>query len=145
MKTKMEEIQMPKPKRTRYLKKKPKSSSYSKMDEIVRNQGLHHISKLIFNCLDMKTLLNCRKVSKNWKNVLDDPWFWFKLCIQHKMPEVHEIEWKQLIEHFQASNSETTLTKYLIKTFFSAKQEKNFEFSCKIFRYQDVEYDDSKH
>ena len=67
MKTKMEEIQMPKPKRTRYLKKKPKATFYSKMDKIVRNQGLQHISKSIFKCLDIKTLLTCREVSKNWK------------------------------------------------------------------------------
>ena len=122
----VEEIHMPKPKRTRYLKKKPKPIFH--LDEVIRNQGLQHIPKSIFKCLDIKTLLNCREVSKNLKNVLDDPWFWFKMCIQHKMPEVHQIEWKKLILLFQASNTETKLTKYLIKTFFSVKQEKNFEF-----------------
>ena len=50
------------------------------------------------------------------------------MCIQNKMPKVHQIEWKYLIENFQASDNEKTLTKYLIKTFTGVKPEKHYDF-----------------
>ena len=127
MKSRREEPLIPKPKRTRYMKKQPKVF-YSAMNEIVRNQGLQHISTFIFKCLDIDTLLNCREVSKLWRNVLENPRFWYKMGIQNKMSEVYQIEWKKLIEHFQTDNTEKKVTKYLIKTFIGVKPEINHEF-----------------
>ena len=128
MKSKREESSIPKPKRTRYLKKKPKMSQSLTLDYLITNQGLQHISQLIFKYLDIKTLLNCKEVSKNWRSILENPWFWFKMCIQNKMPKVHQMEWKYLIKNFQASGTENTLTKYLIKTFTGVKPETHYDF-----------------
>ena len=129
MKTEMVEKQMPKPKRTRYLKKKPKLDQTLTLDNLITNQGLQHVSTFIFKCLDIKTLMNCREVNKAWRNVLEKTWFWFKRCIENnQMPEVFQREWRQLIEYFQASNAEKSLTKYLIKTLISVKQERHYEF-----------------
>ena len=42
------------------------------------------------------------------------------------MSEIFENEWRLLIEHFQATNTEKSLTKYLIKTFTGVKSEKHY-------------------
>ena len=130
MKTEIEEKKMPKPKRTRYSKKKQqKSFYYSKMDEFVKNQGLQHVSTFIFHCLDTKTLLNCREVGKAWRNnVLGNPKFWLKKCIENGMPLVHQSEWIQLIEHFEGIDFEGKLTLFLIKTITGVNQEKHYKF-----------------
>ena len=120
-------IILPKPKRTRYIKRRPKTVYLPRICQIVQNQGLQHISASIFACLDIKTLLDCKSVCKIWRKFFENPWFWFKMCVQNNMPEVHQTEWKQLIENFQKSNSEIILSRYLIKTLIGVKPEKHYE------------------
>ena len=120
-------IILPKPKRTRYIKRRPKTVYLPRICQIVQNQGLQHISASIFACLDIKTLLDCKSVCKIWRKFFENPWFWFKMCVQNNMPEVHQTEWKQLIENFQKSNREIILSKYLIKTITGVKPEKHYE------------------
>ena len=48
------------------------------IDKIIKNPGLQHVSEDIFQLMDKKSLMNCRLVNRSWKNVMDQPNFWFK-------------------------------------------------------------------
>ena len=64
------------------LAKRPRLSnekvSQPIIDKIIKNPGLQHVSEDIFQLLDKKSLMNCRLVNQSWKNVMDQPNFWFK-------------------------------------------------------------------
>ena len=45
---------------------------YVRLDELVTNPGLQHVALYIFKKLDPKTLGNCRLVSREWKNCIDN-------------------------------------------------------------------------
>ena len=121
------EFALPKPKRTRYSKRKSNSCSY--MDLLLKTPGFYHVATNIFKFLDIITLLNCRQVNSIWKIFFDNPWFWLQNCIQkNEMSDVHKKEWKLLIEHFEAKNAEKSLAKYLRKTFTKVNQEKHYQF-----------------
>ena len=57
-------------------------------DNIIKTPGLQHIAEKIFMNLDLKTLRICEHVSKNWKTILNNPWFWIKFCIQQGLQQV---------------------------------------------------------
>ena len=44
----------------------------SKFNELLRNPGFEHIPILIFQLIDTDTLEVCRKVSKEWKQFIDN-------------------------------------------------------------------------
>ena len=54
------------------------------IDKIIKNPGLQHVSEDIFQLLDKKSLMNCRLVNRSWKNVMDQPNFWFKKLKEDK-------------------------------------------------------------
>ena len=41
------------------------------MEDWIRNEGLQHIPKKVFENLDLETLNKCRSVSKTWRNFID--------------------------------------------------------------------------
>ena len=48
-----------------------------RLDELVKNPGLQHVALNIFKNLDPKSLGNCRLVSKQWKDCIDEvKWWW---------------------------------------------------------------------
>ena len=48
-----------------------------RLDELVKNPGLQHVALNIFKKLDPKSLGNCRLVSKQWKDCIDEvKWWW---------------------------------------------------------------------
>ena len=57
-------------------------------DNIIKTPGLQHIAEKIFMNLDLKTLRRCEDVSKHWKTILNNPWFWIKFCIQQGLQQV---------------------------------------------------------
>ena len=46
------------------------------MEKILSTPGLHHIAEMIFLRLDLESLSNCRLVSRNWKQFIDQPNMW---------------------------------------------------------------------
>ena len=44
----------------------------SKLNELIRNPGFEHIPILVFQLIDTDTLEVCRKVSKEWKQFIDN-------------------------------------------------------------------------
>ena len=52
---------------------------FVRLDELVRNPGLQHIALKIFRNLGMRSLENCRMVSKEWRNCIDsDRHYWLR-------------------------------------------------------------------
>ena len=49
-----------------------------RLNELVHNSGLKHIALQIFNELDPKSHGNCRLVSKEWKNCIDNDKLWWQ-------------------------------------------------------------------
>ena len=48
-----------------------------RLDELVKNPGLQHVALNIFKKMDPKSLGNCRLVSKQWKDCIDEvKWWW---------------------------------------------------------------------
>ena len=63
-------------------------SRFVRMDDLVHNSGLQHIATKIFKNLDIKTLGNCRAVSKGWKSFIDnDNWWHLVLTSSRNMLE----------------------------------------------------------
>ena len=49
------------------------------MENLTNIPGLHHIAQEIFLNLDNESLVNCFKVNRLWKNILNSS-FWMKKC-----------------------------------------------------------------
>ena len=85
-------------------------SDFDIMERITKSPGLQHISEDIFKLLDKKTLMNCRKVSKAWKNVIEGPLFLQKrldMMIREENDEAEErSKWKNLLKDFELENAE---------------------------------------
>ena len=65
-------------KRSRMSNEKDAPPINMAFDKITKNPGLQHVSEDIFKLLDKKSLMNCRLVNHSWKDILDQPNFWFK-------------------------------------------------------------------
>ena len=53
------------------------------MELITKTPGLSHIANEIFlNLNDEILLLECQRVNQHWRNLVRNPWFWYKKCIQ---------------------------------------------------------------
>ena len=85
-------------------------SDFDIMERITESPGLQHISEDIFKLLDKKTLMNCRKVSKAWKNVIEGPLFLQKrldMIIREENDDAEErSKWKNLLKDFELENAE---------------------------------------
>ena len=80
------------------------------LDEIIHNPGLQNIAVEIFRFLDPVSLGNCRSVSKDWRDFIDDDricWqkliqstkIW-KMCWSFLGRDFQESEWKALFSEF---------------------------------------------
>ena len=56
------------------------------------------IGEKIFNYLDSRTLLNCQFVCQDWKQFLQNPYFWLKKLKEVGQPSEINTAWKNLIE-----------------------------------------------
>ena len=72
------DVDEPLAKRSRMLNEEDVLPINMAFDKITKNPGLQHISDGVFKLLDKKSLMNCRLVNHSWKNILDQPNFWFK-------------------------------------------------------------------
>ena len=64
---------------------------FVRLDDLVCNSGLVHVAYKIFGYLDLKSLRNCRLVSKAWKDcVEDDSSYWNRLLDAAKSHPYHQ-------------------------------------------------------
>ena len=52
---------------------------FFEIEKFIQNPGFQHIALTIFKKLDLKTLGNCRAVSKEWKACIDQDKYWWHL------------------------------------------------------------------
>ena len=71
----------------------------SKFNLIFTNLGLVQIAKTIYRHLDLKTLANCRLVSKSWKTSIDNSRVFDQLLRQElgQIRDRHQDQWNQEI------------------------------------------------
>ena len=99
-------------------------------DNIIKTPGLQHIAEKIFMNLDLKTLRICEHVSKNWKTILNNPWFWIKFCIQQGLQQVilsihHYFEGSEIVSSDPAISKAEIQT--LITTWSTAEHFKHIQ------------------
>ena len=86
------------------------------MELITKTPGLSHIANEIFlNLNDEILLLECQRVNQHWRNLVRNPWFWYKKCIQ--MGLFKEKPEENLTEKSLFKNNNL---KELMKKFFQA-------------------------
>ena len=68
------------------------------MEKITQTPGLHHIAENIFIYLSHETLLECRKVNEFWRQLLQNPTFWVKICAKNGLSKDNQMKWNALIQ-----------------------------------------------
>ena len=51
-------------------------------DYLFERSGLDHVSVMIFQCLDVQSLIYCRQVSKRWRDFFDKQIFNWRLILK---------------------------------------------------------------
>ena len=69
---------------------------YVRLDELVTNPGLQHVALYIFKKLDPKTLGNCRLVSREWKDCIDNGKVG-KYWVRKQLSDLLELESKEYV------------------------------------------------
>ena len=67
------------------------------MNKMIQFENHPEIGEFIFSHLDLSSLLNCQNVCQDWKQVLENPYFWLKKLKDVGQPEEIENAWKNLI------------------------------------------------
>ena len=92
------------------------------MDQITKNIGLQHIAEEIFKHLDKENLMNCRKVSQSWKDILDGPMFLLKRIENTNIPTEIKKNWKMLIKELEkVENLDQTEFDFILENIFEMK------------------------
>ena len=71
------------------------------MENLTTTPGLQHLAEKIFFNLSSKVLDECREVHESWKNILDNPLFWFRICKLHQ----YIPEWKRFVQLKRLANN----------------------------------------
>ena len=77
---------------------------YNKMNAITQNSGFRHIAEAIFMLLPMKTIILLRIINRNWREIIDNQMFIFKvICVWKKgklLSENGEMVWRKILPKF---------------------------------------------
>ena len=94
------------------------------MDEITRTDGLSHIAETVFMNLDRKSLeIKCMKVNPFWAELLSNPQFWLKKCLQKEKKSlrfgsrVNASEWLSTIQTLKSKKLKNRATFFLIEIY----------------------------
>ena len=68
------------------------------MEKLINTPGLQHIAEEIFFNLTSMTIDKCREVNESWKNILDNPSFWLRKCLQQGKLHKYKAEWKRTVQ-----------------------------------------------
>ena len=58
---------------------------------MTENPGLQHISEQIFLNLNNENLLKCQQVNKDWEQIINNPTFWLKKCVQRRLTDSNAV------------------------------------------------------
>ena len=82
------------------------------MELLTNNPGFQHVAEEIFQNLNSKNLKKCTCVNDRWENIINNPSFYLKKCLQFGILEKYANEWKKAIQF--TDNSEFSLA--ILKT-----------------------------
>ena len=85
------------------------------MEKITQTPGLHHITENIFIYLSHETLLECRKVNEFWRQILQNPTFWVKICATNGLSKDNQMKWNALIQVLEDSSLKENVTENLME------------------------------
>ena len=68
------------------------------MELLTNNPGLQHVAEEIFLNLNSKDLQKCTYVNERWKNIINNPSFYLKKCIQFGIFNKYASEWKKAVQ-----------------------------------------------
>ena len=68
------------------------------MNQKIKFENHPEIGEKIFSYLDLQTLIKCQFVCHDWKNVLENPYFWLKKLKDIGHPYEIDTAWKNLID-----------------------------------------------
>ena len=67
------------------------------MNKIIKFENHPEIGEYVFSHLDLQSLVSCQSVCQDWKQFLENPYFWLKKLKDVGQPEEIESAWKSLI------------------------------------------------
>ena len=67
------------------------------MNNIIKFENHPNIGEYIFSHLDWQSLLSCQFVCQDWKQVLQNPYFWLKKLTEIGQSNEIDTAWKNLI------------------------------------------------
>ena len=85
------------------------------MEKITQTPGLHHIAENIFINLGHETLLECKKVNEFWRQILENPTFWIKICAKNGLSLDNQMRWNTLIQELEDPSLKENVTEYLME------------------------------
>ena len=85
------------------------------MEKITQTPGLHHIAENIFIYLSHETLLECRKVNGFWRQILQNPTFWVKICATNGLSKDNQMKWNALIQVLEDPSLKENVTENLME------------------------------
>ena len=97
----------------------------SKMEELLKNEGLVYVSLRIFDNLDLKSILSCREINKIWKKAIDENVLLWKRQLQllkskgvyyDETKTVIEVfpEWKDVFDYYEIEASVSQLRQFVV-------------------------------
>ena len=87
------------------------------MEKITQTPGLHHIAENIFIYLSHETLLECRKVNEFWRQILQNPTFWVKICATNGLSKDNQMKWNALIQVLEDPSLKENVTENLMEIY----------------------------
>ena len=77
------------------------------MNNFIVNPGFQHIGLNIFKNLDHQSLMNCRNVNEEWRNILNNnPRFWLARAQKHFSKDIYYTKWIDLIKNIYEKEEE---------------------------------------
>ena len=86
------------------------------MNQKIKFENHPEIGEKIFSYLDLQTLIKCQFVCHDWKNVLENPYFWLKKLKDIGQPCEIDEGWKNLIDKSSQMGIPKSIFTYITKT-----------------------------
>ena len=101
------------------------------------HQGFHLVGHEIFKLLAYNDIFKCRKVSRQFKSVVDDPFFCLKLLKTIGHPDECHRKWINLIQKCkEVGIAQETFVLVLLKKFYNSSTPPKIKNYEKVIKYQ---------
>ena len=109
--------------------KTAKSAHCKKMEKILNNPGLQHLTEKIFLNLSSAHLKKCQMINQSARKILETPMFWIKKLIRNGLSEENQNDWIKAIQSETNFEKKKIITAYLS---LNSKKKNCFDLPCCI-------------